>query len=131
MTSIPIALALVWKGPLLLIAQRRKGTHLGGFWEFPGGRLEVGESAAEAATREVREETGVLCTVSEERPSFEFEYPDRRIIIHPVDCTWISGEPQPLGSLEPKWVSQSEIAGYMFPPANLRLLVELQENWKL
>ena len=129
MSAIPIALALVWKGPRLLIAQRRKGTHLAGYWEFPGGRIEADEDAANAAVREVREETGVHCTIAAVRPSFEFEYPDRKIVFHPVDCTWASGEPQPLGSLEPRWVTQSEIAGYEFPPANRYLLLELQKVW--
>jgi mutator protein MutT len=126
--SIPIALALVWRGPLVLIAKRRKGAHLGGFWEFPGGRIEDGECAEQAAVREVCEETGIVCAALKARDTFEFEYPDRRIVFHPVDCTWVSGEPQPLGSLEPRWVSVTEIASYEFPPANAKLIAELAQH---
>jgi 8-oxo-dGTP diphosphatase len=115
----------------LLIAQRREGAHLGGFWEFPGGRIEAGESAADAAVREVCEETGIVCTAAQVRPCFEFEYPDRKIVFHPVDCTWVSGEPRPLGSFEPRWVTQPEIVAHEFPPANRQLLFELQKNWRL
>jgi len=129
MTPVPIALALVWKGPLLLLARRLKNAHLGGFWEFPGGRIELGESPADAAVREVREETNVVCSLASARSSFEFAYPDRTIVFHPVNCTWVFGEPQPLGSLEPRWVSQLEITGYEFPPANRQLLDELQAHW--
>ena len=129
MTSIPIALALVWKGPLLLIAQRQKSAHLGEFWEFPGGRIEDGENAKVAAVREVHEETGIRCTALILRPSFDFEYPDRKIAFYPVDCAWVSGEPQAFECLEPRWVSETEIARYVFPAANAALLREIGQRW--
>jgi mutator protein MutT len=128
MNSIHVALALVWKGARLLIAHRRKGAHLGGFWEFPGGSIEDGESAADAAVREVREETSVVCTAANVRLSFEFEYPDRAIVFHPVDCDWVSGEPEALGCSGARWVSCKQIAQYAFPPANCGLLRELLQS---
>lgn len=128
MNSISIALALVWKGPLVLIAKRRKGAHLGGFWEFPGGRIEADENAEQAAVREVHEELGVVCTALKARHGFEFQYPERKLVFYPVDCAWVSGEPRPIGSLEPRWVSQSELTSYEFPPANDALIRELQRR---
>jgi 8-oxo-dGTP diphosphatase len=129
MTLVRIALGLVWKGPLLLIAKRRKEAHLGGFWEFPGGRLEEGESAEQAAVREVREETGIMCAAAGVRERFEFEYPDRKLEFHAVDCTWVSGQPQALGCIEPTWVSETEIAKHEFPSANAVLLRKLGGSW--
>ena len=126
-----IALALVWKGPRLLVARRRKDAHLGDLWEFPGGRIEEGESAEQAAVREVREETGVVCTPTQLRASFDFEYPDRKLAFHPVDCNWVSGEPQALGCIEPLWVARDEIPQYSFPPANAELLRVLTRCWPL
>jgi len=129
MHSNPIVLALVWKGPLLLIAKRRAGAHLGGLWEFPGGRLEAGESAADAAVREVLEETAVVCKATRIRLGFEFDYPDRKLAFQPVDCVWVSGEPEALESGEPRWVNQTEVAEYEFPPANAQLISELRRCW--
>lgn len=126
---IRIALALVWKQDRLLIAKRVKGAHLGGFWEFPGGRIEPSESPESAAVREVAEELGVQCVSVTQRANFSFEYPERRLQFFPVDCVWEFGEPSALGALSPRWVSQREIGDYNFPPANRELLRELQEHW--
>jgi len=127
--TLRIALALVWNQDRLLIARRLAGAHQGGLWEFPGGRIEPSESPGSAAEREVVEELGVQCIHARQRPSFLFEYPDRRLEFFPVDCVWVSGEPQALFSLSPRWVTQSEIAKYDFPPANRELLQGLQESW--
>ena len=124
-----IALALVWNHDRLLIAQRLAGSHQGGLWEFPGGRIEDAESPATAAEREVAEELGVQCQLIRLRPSFLFEYPDRRLDFFPVDCAWLSGEPRALFALSPRWVTQSEIVEYDFPPANRELLQSLQACW--
>lgn len=129
MNPVNIALALVWKGPLLLIARRRKDAHLGDFWEFPGGRIDVTENAAQAAMREALEETGIVCSPTKNRANFEFEYPDRKLVFHPVDCVWVSGEPQALGCVEPRWVSREAILQYPFPPANAQLLRDLTRCW--
>ena len=124
-----IVLALVWNQDRLLIARRLEGAHQGGLWEFPGGRIEPSESPDNAAEREVVEELGVQCLHAGQRPSFFFEYPDRRLEFFPVDCAWVSGEPRAISSLSPRWVTQSEIVEYDFPPANRELLQSLQEFW--
>ncbi len=128
-TPIPIALALVWKQERVLIAKRIRGSHLGGSWEFPGGRIEGSESPESAAVREVAEELGVQCVRLKHRASFNFEYPGRRLQFFPVDCAWVFGEPRAVAALCPRWVTQIEIRDYEFPPANRELLKELQENW--
>ncbi len=124
-----IVLALVWSQDRLLIARRLTGAHQGGLWEFPGGRIEPSESPGNAAEREVAEELGVRCVHVRQRPSFFFEYPDRQLEFFPVDCAWVSGEPQALFALSPRWVTQSEIAKHDFPPANRELLQGLQALW--
>lgn len=126
---ILIALALVWKHERLLIAQRLAGTHLAGFWEFPGGRIEAPETAELAAVREVAEETGVACELIGLRKSFCYEYPERSLEFCPVDCLWVAGQPRPLQALNPRWVSQTEILECEFPPANRSLLHDLQLDW--
>ena len=127
--AIPIALALIWKQSQLLIAQRPAACHLGGFWEFPGGHIEVFELPEAAAVREAAEELGVQCVAVKQRASFCFEYPDRKLRFFPVDCTWVAGEPKAEGTLRPRWVGRVEINNYEFPPANQQLLLSLQETW--
>ena len=126
---VPIVLALVWKGDRLLIAQRLAGSHLGGFWELPGGRIEAEETAELAAVREVAEETGVTCEPVGRRASFRYEYPERNLEFHPVDCRWLAGDARPLQTLSPRWVSQAEILESEFPPANRLLVLDLQCHW--
>jgi 8-oxo-dGTP diphosphatase len=122
---VDVAIGLVWKDSRLLIARRPAGVHLGGFWEFPGGKVEAGETPQAALLRELREEVGVEAESFGERAQLEFTYPDRTVRIHPIDCRWLSGEPHPAGCEEPRWVALAELSAYEFPPANAPLLAEL------
>jgi 8-oxo-dGTP diphosphatase len=128
--AIPIALALIWKQSQLLIARRPAASHLGGFWEFPGGRIEVLESPETAAVREAAEELTVQCVAVNQRASFYFEYLDRKLLFFPIDCSWVAGEPKAVGALHPRWVDRNEINSYEFPPANQQLLLSLKETWR-
>jgi mutator protein MutT len=122
---IEIAIALVWKDGRLLIARRPTGVHLAGLWEFPGGKIEPGETTAACVLRELREEVGIEAEVTGERPMIEFTYPERTVRLHPLDCRWLSGEPQPTRCEEPRWVLPVELPAYSFPEANAPLLAEL------
>jgi 8-oxo-dGTP diphosphatase len=122
---VDVALALVWKAGRLLITRRPWQSHLGGYWEFPGGKLELGESARGAAEREVHEELGVRCRARQERPSIQYSYPDRRLRLHPVDCDWLEGEPVARQVLNFLWVEPAALGDYQFPPANAELLEAL------
>ena len=120
--SLHVALALIWKDELLLVSRRPPGAHLAGFWEFPGGKCRAGESAAACAEREAREEVGVVCRAVRVREPIAHAYTDRHVLLSPVDCTWLSGEPRPLGVAEVRWLRPSELSSYEFPPANAPLL---------
>ncbi len=120
--TLEIALALIWKDELLLISRRPAGTHLAGFWEFPGGKRRADEPAAACAEREAREEVGVVCRAVHLREPIRHTYADRHVVLSPVDCTWLSGEPSALGVAEARWVRPSELERYVFPAANAPLL---------
>jgi 8-oxo-dGTP diphosphatase len=123
---VDVAIGLVWKDGRLLIARRPEGVHLGGMWEFPGGKVEAGETPETGLLRELREELGVEATVIGRRAVLEFTYPDRSVRLHPLDCRWLSGEARPAGCEDPRWVAPIELSAYEFPPANASLLAELQ-----
>ena len=85
MTSpqIEVAIGLVWKEGRLLIARRPEGVHLGGLWEFPGGKIDPGESPSECLLRELREEMGIEAEVTGTREIIPFTYPERLVRLHP------------------------------------------------
>jgi mutator protein MutT len=122
---IRVAIALVFRDDRLLVTRRRLDTHLGGFWEFPGGKLEPGESLEACAEREVLEETGVVCHARGRRRPISHEYPERHVEIHPVECDWLRGEPVAREVSEAVWVPRSRLGELEFPPANAGLLKEL------
>jgi mutator protein MutT len=109
-----------------LIAQRKLDSHLGGLWEFPGGKCLPGETPAGCAVREAREETGLTVFVQESWPAVSFAYPDRALVLHPFLCRTESAEARPLESLQIIWVSPDELDYYKFPSANILLLERLR-----
>ncbi|MBX3181275.1 MAG: (deoxy)nucleoside triphosphate pyrophosphohydrolase [Polyangiaceae bacterium] len=123
-----IALALVWHQGRILIAKRARGAHQGGLWEFPGGKIEPGETAAQAATREVLEETGLRITSQGERARFDHDYGELKLRFIAVDCQALSPDARPLASDELCWVPPSELSAYAFPEANRALIEALLQS---
>ncbi len=123
---IDVAIGLVWKDGRLLIARRPAGVHLGRMWEFPGGKLEPGETPEACLVRELREELGIEAEPTARRDVIQFQYSDRIVRLLPIDCRWLAGEPHPIAGEEPRWVATAELAGYNFPPANAPLLAALK-----
>jgi 8-oxo-dGTP diphosphatase len=124
--AIEVAIALVWRDGRLLITRRPSGAHLAGYWEFPGGKIEASETAEGAAEREVREEVGVGCRARSCREPIRHSYPERLVVLHPVDCDWLEGEAVLRGVTAAEWVSPDRLAEYEFPPANAELLASLR-----
>jgi mutator protein MutT len=123
--AVEVALALIWHADQLLITRRPAHVHLGGSWEFPGGKILPGESAVACAEREVLEELGMRITAQQARNPIAHPYPERVVTLHPVDCSWSSGEPQLLGVSDARWVTPAELNTYPFPTANAGLIAEL------
>lgn len=125
MPALTVALALIWKDQRLLISRRRSDQHLGGLWEFPGGKCEPGESPEHCAEREALEEVGVVCRAESTRAAIVHAYPERTVRLIPVDCRYLEGEPQPLMVQEVRWATLSELIDLPFPDGNRALLDEL------
>jgi mutator protein MutT len=125
--SVEVAIAALVRDGRWLVALRHRDSHLGGLWEFPGGKRAAGESAAEAALRELREECDVEGRVVAELDAIVHEYPDRRVRMTPVLCVWVCGEATPRASQECRWVSHDELLRLPMPAANAALLRRLKE----
>lgn len=123
---IEVAAGLVFRAGKLLITQRRAGTHLGGLWEFPGGKRESQETFEQCLIRELREELGVTVAVGELFESVLHTYPERQVALKFFLGQLIQGEPQPLACAAVQWVSRTELNNYAFPAADAQLLTRLQ-----
>ncbi len=128
---LEVAIALVFREGRLLVTRRRAETHLGGSWELPGGKLRPAESAEACAVREVREETGVVAVARGRRETIEWDYPERRVALHPVECDWLEGDGELLEVSDLAWVTRSELVARPFPPANAALIAELGADRRL
>ena len=123
--------ALIFRGGKLLITQRLAKAHLGGLWEFPGGKREPDETFEQCLVREIREELGVEISVGELFESVTHAYPEKTVHLKFFICRLLDGEPQPLGCKAVKWIGKSKLADYEFPAADVQLLQKLQNSPEL
>lgn len=128
---LEVALALVFRERRLLVTRRPEGTHLAGFWEIPGGKVAPEESVERCAEREVLEETRIVVRAGWCLPTIEWDYPERRVALHPVECEWISGEGETVGVADLRWATATELRELTFPPANRALVDELCASGRL
>lgn len=124
----PVVLGYLERDGAVLLSRRPAGTHQGGRWEFPGGKVEPGEDLPAALRRELREELGVEVVVGEEIAVARYKYPDRRVELHLFRCTLAAGEPAPVGVAAVRWAPRDELADIDFPPANAELFRQQRKN---
>ena len=124
MTSIVVTAAIIERAGRLLVTRRLKGTHLEGYWEFPGGKCDAGESLTACLRRELREELAVDATVGPEILATSHEYPERRVELHFFTCELL-GEPVPQLNQEMRWVPREALASLKLPPADDELVALL------
>ncbi len=109
-----------------LITQRRRGSHLEGLWEFPGGKQEAGESPETCLKRELAEELSASFAVGEKFTTIRWEYPDRTVILHFFRCRLESGTIEPRESQTMAWVAAERLDEFDFPPADRELVARLR-----
>lgn len=122
MKRVDVVIAIVVRDGKVLICQRPEQGPLGGYWEFPGGKQEPGESHHQCLARELAEELQIEIRPVEPLESIEFDYPHARVRIHPYLCEHAAGEPTPLASQQFLWVKTTDLPAYHFPPANDNLI---------
>jgi mutator protein MutT len=128
MPQIEVSAALIFRDGKLLITQRRAGSHLGGLWEFPGGKREPGETFEACLIREIREELGVDISVGALFEDVSHAYPEKSVRLKFFLCRLLAGEPQPLDCAAIRWVTPLELSDYEFPAADARLVGKLRET---
>jgi 8-oxo-dGTP diphosphatase len=128
MNIIDVAAGLVFRQGQLLITQRHHQTHLGGLWEFPGGKREPVETFEQCLTRELLEELGIEISVGSLIESLTHAYPEKTVRLNFYRCDLLGGEPRCLGCADFKWVRADQLRDFQFPPADERLLHKLQTD---
>jgi 8-oxo-dGTP diphosphatase len=122
---IDVSAALIFHEGKLLITRRHADSHLGGLWEFPGGKREPGETFEQCLVREIREELGIEISVGELFEEITHAYDEKTVHLKFFICELISGEPKALGCAALKWVQKKELPDYQFPAADAQLLKKL------
>ncbi len=128
---LEVAVGLLLAEDQVLIAKRAKHKHQGGKWEFPGGKIEAGESPLAALARELEEEVGLTldASVAEGLIVLNHEYEDLYIRLHCYLLPRFSGQASGLEGQEVRWVTAGQLDQYSFPAANQEIIAALLAVW--
>jgi len=128
-TLLVSAVALIDRDGRVLLAQRPEGKSMAGLWEFPGGKVEVGETPETALIRELEEELGINTWASCLAPlSFaSHSYDDFHLLMPLFACRKWQGTPHPKEGQTLKWVHVRDLRNYPMPPADIPLIPVLRD----
>jgi len=110
----------------VLIARRPEHVHLGGYWEFPGGKIEPEEIPLDALKRELKEEIGIVIANASQLFSLSHAYPEHHVQLSVWNIERYSGEPCGREQQAIRWVGVDNLLNFKFPPANQEILTYLQ-----
>jgi len=130
---IHVVAAIIWEqgdSQRFLIAQRQKGKHLEGYWEFPGGKLEIGESPRQALQRELQEEINILPTHASPYMQVYYRYPQRNILLDTWMVEEYRGDLAPLEQQLLRWIDVSQTEDFQFPPADIPIIEAIKSSVK-
>ena len=125
---LDVVAAILWRGDRFLAVRRPPGKPMAGMWEFPGGKLEPGETPADALVREIREELGVIPRFPVFWKETTHAYPDLRVRLAFFQVREFVGDPAPLEGQEMAWLTPVEALAYPFLEADTDIVRQLQRG---
>lgn len=120
-----VSAAIIHKDNKVLIAQRREEDAHSLMWEFPGGKVEEGESPSESIVREIKEELDIDISVDNVFDVIHHKYEKRNIILIVYNCTYLSGVPKAIECNNFKWVDIKSLQNYEFAAADIKIVNKL------
>ncbi|WP_102797235.1 8-oxo-dGTP diphosphatase MutT [Bowmanella denitrificans] len=127
MKVVHVAVGVILRQQQVFITLRDPSLHQGGKWEFPGGKVEAGETVTQALIRELQEEVGIEVSSSQPFMLIEHDYGDKQVKLDIHLVSDFRGEPHGLEGQQGRWVDVSELDTYQFPEANMPILNKLAE----
>ncbi len=127
---IEIGVGVIWGRDRqnILIDRRLPDDSFGGYWEFPGGKVEAGENAIACIKREIQEEIGIEIEVGEHLITINNDYAEFSMALIVHHCYHLAGEPQLLECTEVRWIDVADLDQYQFPPANHEIITALRSD---
>lgn len=130
MEVVSVVCALIFLEGKVLCAQRSASMSLPGLWEFPGGKIEEGESSEACLIREIMEELAISVNLVSSLLPNEHYYPEGKVILLiPFVCIWMSGEINLLEHREVRWLAKEELKELNWAPADIQIVDDLIANW--
>ncbi|WP_052749085.1 8-oxo-dGTP diphosphatase MutT [Arsukibacterium ikkense] len=126
--QLHVAVGVILRKQQVLLALRSSKQHQGGKWEFPGGKIEPGETVAAALKRELQEELAITVTQAEPFMLLQHTYPERQVTLDIWLVTAFSGTPAGLEGQPLQWVNIADLADIQFPDANQPIVTKLQQD---
>jgi 8-oxo-dGTP diphosphatase len=127
--AILVAVGVVARSGRVLVTRRREGQILEGWWEFPGGKVNPGETVQAAMARELSEEVGIEVSAVRALPPILHQYPHGTVHLHPFLARCVSGEPAPIEVAACRWVTCDELRELEMLPGNKPLVEGLLGDW--
>ena len=123
--NVHVAAAIIIEGGKLYATQRGYGGYKG-YWEFPGGKIEPGETPEQAVVREIHEELATTVQVDGQLCHVEYDYPEFHLSMECLLCTVVEGELELLEHTAAKWLEESELFSLQWLGADIEVLETIQ-----
>ena len=127
MKNIEVVAAIFRKDNTIFATEKGYG-EFKGYWEFPGGKVEPGESLEEALRREIREELQVEINIEEKFTELDYDYPHFHLTMHCYFCSVLSGEITLVEATAARWLKKEELNTVKWLPADISLIEELKKQ---
>ena len=128
--TVIVVAGVLFEAGRVLLTQRKKGSHLEGLWELPGGKIDPDEDPRDALVRELREELGIEVDVGAPIEVTSHRYPEKRVLLLFFEVTRKLGspEPKPLDVADLTWATREELDGLQFPAADVAVIERIRER---